>query len=161
MRYIRFASVQGEDILMVLEDPIDWLQFLQNCFNDYFLGVSSTAAIGRSVPWSLTRFSTRWVKIKIVVLKINYVNVISPIQVASSRRTIVVLSSSYLESTWSKMEFQAAHAKGKRERAQVGKLAFYICSTLNITFVYLFLVVSILDIQELAFVYLFLIVSTL
>merc|ERR1712088_1213193 len=38
--------------------------------------------------------------------------------VASSRRTIVVLSSSYLESTWSKMEFQAAHAKGKKERAQ-------------------------------------------
>jgi len=38
--------------------------------------------------------------------------------VASSRRTVVVLSASYLESTWSKMEFQAAHSKGKRERAQ-------------------------------------------
>jgi len=38
--------------------------------------------------------------------------------VASSRRTVVVLSRSYLESTWSKMEFQAAHTKGKRERAQ-------------------------------------------
>jgi len=38
--------------------------------------------------------------------------------VASSRRTVVVLSRSYLESTWSKMEFQAAHTKGKREKAQ-------------------------------------------
>jgi len=38
--------------------------------------------------------------------------------VASSRRTVVVLSRSYLESSWSKMEFQAAHQKGKRERAQ-------------------------------------------
>lgn len=38
--------------------------------------------------------------------------------VASSRRTVVVLSRYYLESTWSKMEFQAAHSKGKKERAQ-------------------------------------------
>ena len=48
-----------------------------------------------------------------------------------------------------------------RRRTQRGKERelrwenFYICSTLNITFVYLFLVVSILDIQELSFVYLF------
>ena len=48
------------------------------------------------------------------------------IQVASSRRTVVVLSRSYLESSWSKMEFQTAHQKGKRERAQV--LAWCWCS---------------------------------
>ena len=48
------------------------------------------------------------------------------IQVASSRRTVVVLSRSYLESSWSKMEFQAAHVKTMEENIQVMK-AWGIC----------------------------------
>jgi len=38
--------------------------------------------------------------------------------VSASRRTVVVLSRSYLNSTWSRMEFQAAHTKTMEEKTQ-------------------------------------------
>lgn len=41
--------------------------------------------------------------------------------VSASRRTVVVLSRSYLNSTWSRMEFQAAHTKTMEEKTQVSE----------------------------------------
>jgi len=38
--------------------------------------------------------------------------------VDSCRRTIIVLSVGYIKSTWSKLEFQAAHAKAMKEKTQ-------------------------------------------
>ena len=40
--------------------------------------------------------------------------------VESSRRTIIVLSVGYVQSLWTRLEFQAAHAKGLKEKMQVG-----------------------------------------
>jgi len=38
--------------------------------------------------------------------------------VAASRRTIVILSQDFLQSTWSKLEFQAAHSRAIKENTQ-------------------------------------------
>ena len=39
--------------------------------------------------------------------------------VEDSRKTIIVLSQSYIESQWSDMEFKAAHKKALAEKIQV------------------------------------------
>ena len=40
--------------------------------------------------------------------------------VYNSRKTIIVLSSSYLASDWTRMEFMAARSLSRRDRYQVG-----------------------------------------
>ena len=49
--------------------------------------------------------------------------------VSASRRTVVVLSRSYLNSTWSRMEFQAAHTKTMEEKTQVSEWPVARCRT--------------------------------
>ena len=43
--------------------------------------------------------------------------------VYNSRKTIIVLSSSYLASDWTRMEFMAARSLSSRDRYQVGPLS--------------------------------------
>ena len=44
--------------------------------------------------------------------------------VYNSRKTIIVLSSSYLASDWTRMEFMAARSLSRRDRYQVGSTEY-------------------------------------
>ena len=46
--------------------------------------------------------------------------------VYNSRKTIIVLSSSYLASDWTRMEFMAARSLSRRDRYQVGSTEYVL-----------------------------------
>ena len=74
--------------------------------------------------------------------------------VEASRRTIIVLSSSFIESVWGQLEFLAAHSQALQDRTNrliiivYGKVGVYdifvfCCMCVNYLFVYLFIYYSI------------------